>query len=241
MGHARLVARPVAPGCHRRKPLRMLAGNATTRQREPAGHSRGESLLSEKLVEAGGIEPPSRGISAAASTCVVRLLVFLGPRDSGGQDSCQARAGQNQVPLGPARRKTAGSLLWSSNPAPQAEPVGRRRQLSGESVVRFGTYGFCRVFYEASRQPRHAATASTCPVDTIRPRTDWVRYRPDAHTGRSFLLYSLRMGLANGNPSEIRPELDSAVTSPRVQEMIGAMSLFPFTRAPLQVIQTCAS
>ena len=38
-----------------------------------------------KLVEAGGIEPPSRCISVEASTCVVRRLV-LGLEGSGGQD-----------------------------------------------------------------------------------------------------------------------------------------------------------
>ena len=84
-------------------------------------------LRSRVLVEAGGIEPPSRGISAEASTCVVRLLLFLGPQDSGGQDSIRARARTDTFPRSPARREGAGSLLLSPIPVPQAEPDERRR------------------------------------------------------------------------------------------------------------------
>ena len=54
-----------------------------------------------KMVEAGGIEPPSRGISTTASTCVVRLLAFPGPRDSDGRDSPQARFGHLSFPSAP--------------------------------------------------------------------------------------------------------------------------------------------
>ena len=91
-----------------------------------------------QLVEAGGIEPPSRDISAKVSTCVVHLLAFLGPRGSGGQDPLRARVGLI-FPLGPARHRTSGSLLWSPIPASQARRDGRRGQLSRECVVRFGT------------------------------------------------------------------------------------------------------
>ena len=78
------------------------------------------------LVEAGGIEPPSRGISAEASTCVFHLLAFLDPQDSGGQDSSQARARTDIFPRSPARQKAASSLLWSPIPASQARPDERR-------------------------------------------------------------------------------------------------------------------
>ena len=91
-------------------------------------------VLSE-LVEAGGIEPPSRGISAEASTCVFHLLAFLGPRDSDGQDSLWARARTDEFPQNPSGRRIQGSLLLSPVPVPQAKPDRRRRQLSGESVV----------------------------------------------------------------------------------------------------------
>jgi len=126
MGAARIAARPVVPGRGWREGLRTLARNATTRWREPAGHSSGESFLSAQLVEAGGIEPPCRGTSAEASTCVFHRLAFLGPQDSGGQDSSQARARTDVVPRSPARQKTTGSLLWSPIPASQAKPDERR-------------------------------------------------------------------------------------------------------------------
>ena len=45
-----------------------------------------EFFSARRMVEAGGIEPPSRYISAEASTCVV-LHLGLGSADSEGQDS----------------------------------------------------------------------------------------------------------------------------------------------------------
>ena len=83
-------------------------------------------LRSRVLVEAGGIEPPCRGTSAEASTCVFHRLAFLGPQDSGGQDSTRTRARTYCFPCNPARQKVLGSLLLSPIPASQARPNERR-------------------------------------------------------------------------------------------------------------------
>ena len=108
------------------------------------------------LVEAGGIEPPSRSISAEASTCIVHLLFFLDPQGSGGQDSFWTRA---QPTLSSLPRQATGvktSLLLSPVPVPQAEPDERRGQLSRDRVVCVGTYVvFARCF---TRPPDNLGT-----------------------------------------------------------------------------------
>ena len=77
-------------------------------------------VLSE-LVEAGGIEPPSRDISAVASTCVVRLLLFPGPRDSDGQDSLWARSRTYCFPSVPSgKRPKVACCCRPSRPRRQA-------------------------------------------------------------------------------------------------------------------------
>ena len=50
--------------------------NARTRWGEPAGQFASSHLAVALIVEAGGIEPPSRDISTVASTCVVIVLRF---------------------------------------------------------------------------------------------------------------------------------------------------------------------
>ena len=117
------------------------------------------------------------------------LLFFLGLRGSGGQDHRQARVRTDVFPRDPAEQRIVGSLLLSSVSASQARPSGRRRQLSGESVVRVRTWLFCRVFYEASRQPRHATSTSICPVESFRPRLDRVRVKTPL-TGHSRANYT---------------------------------------------------
>ena len=92
------------------------------------------------MVEAGGIEPPSRSISVEASTCIVHLLFFLDPQASGGQDSFWTRAQLTLSPLPRQATRVETSLLWSPVPVPQAEPDERRSQLSCERVVCVGTY-----------------------------------------------------------------------------------------------------
>jgi len=52
------------------KPLDLLGINAKTRWGYPAGLERNGHVAVTKLMEAGGIEPPSRDTSNLASTCV---------------------------------------------------------------------------------------------------------------------------------------------------------------------------
>ena len=54
----------------------LLGKNAKTRWGEPAGRFAWSRLAVAVLVEAGGIEPPSRDISMRTSTCVVDGLVL---------------------------------------------------------------------------------------------------------------------------------------------------------------------
>jgi hypothetical protein len=145
-----VATRPVTLRWSVREQLRLLARNATTRRREPAGHWRGESFLSVQLVEAGGIEPPSRSISAEASTCIVHHLFFLDPQVSGGQDSFWTRAQPTLSSLPRQATEVKTSLLLSPVPVPQAEPDERRGQLSRERVVRVGT---CSVFARCFTRP----------------------------------------------------------------------------------------
>ena len=57
----------------------LLGKNAKTRWGEPAGRFAWSRLAVAVLVEAAGIEPASRGVSATASTCVVDSLNFALP------------------------------------------------------------------------------------------------------------------------------------------------------------------
>ena len=85
----------------------MLSPHPSTGSRFPLNAQHRDPLESRRcahMVEAGGIEPPSRCISAEASTCIVCLLVFLGPQDSGKQDSLRTRARTDQLPLNTARQ-----------------------------------------------------------------------------------------------------------------------------------------
>ncbi len=59
--------------------LYLLRRNAKTRWGEPAGLERNGHVAMTKLMEAAGIEPASRGVSATASTCVVDSLNFALP------------------------------------------------------------------------------------------------------------------------------------------------------------------
>ena len=82
-----------------------------------------EFLSARRMVEAGGIEPPSRYISAEASTCVV-LLLFVGSADSEGQDSEDPSSNYGFAEDAPSGRIRLACCLAPSQVS-QARPGGR--------------------------------------------------------------------------------------------------------------------
>lgn len=126
------------------------------------------------MVEAGGIEPPSRDVSVDASTCVVRLL--LSPR----------RAPADRIPSQPPRTYRSRSLPVGERSAASLLAVAHSgpRRLGPRDVTAYAAKAnsvlavvFCEVFYEAASQPRHAASTSNRPVDSIRPHSGVSRKR----------------------------------------------------------------
>lgn len=91
------------------------------------------------MVEAGGVEPPSRRASALASTSV-----FRGLKSHGGPARGQPRRRQSRKvsPLPRRDPEARAILLTSPYPAPQALTGGRDRCLSSQSQFSVGVWFF---------------------------------------------------------------------------------------------------
>ena len=172
------------------------------------------------MVEAGGIEPPSRDVSVDASTRVVRSLFSPGqaPADGILPDYPELRGSQ------PSRQEKVGRYpaLWRPSDPRRLRSVDvtayAARANSVLAVV------LCEVFFEASSQPRRAASTSSRPVESIRPhrRTGRTpsRFLPYVYAGSPRLSSEISLEehplTRGGRPGSIRTSLGASLSTWRL-------------------------
>jgi hypothetical protein len=118
------------------------------------------------LVEAAGIEPASENLQLKASTCLSRVL-FLIRKDTLGRVSTRTSLLNVSLCLQQARR-----LGYPVTCAPSI-PTGKKRRDASHYAARAYSLLLASKFFPGGftshRSARHAALASTIPVETFSP------------------------------------------------------------------------